>query len=73
MQNYNTTATSKRCTSVNAYDRMSCSSFRANTFRLFLYGAAYVIAHRLKALAFAGTEVEDFTIDSFIKRIITVR
>lgn len=51
-------------------DRMSCSSFRANTFRLFLYGAAYVIAHRLKALAFAGTEVEDFTIDSFIKRIM---
>lgn len=51
-------------------DRMSCSSFRANAFRLFLYGAAYVIAHRLKTSAFAGTEVEGFTIDSFIKRIM---
>lgn len=51
-------------------DRMSCSSFRANTFRLFLYGAAYVIAHRLKTTAFAGTEVEDFTMDSFMKRIM---
>lgn len=51
-------------------DRMSCSSFRANTFRLFLYGAAYVTAHRLKTSAFAGTEVEGFTIDSFIKRIM---
>ena len=51
-------------------DRMSCSSFRANTFRLFLYGAAYVIANRLKTTAFAGTEVEDFTMDSFMKRIM---
>lgn len=51
-------------------DRMSCSSFRANMFRLFLYGAAYVMAHRLKTSAFAGTEVEGFTIDSFIKRIM---
>ena len=51
-------------------DRMSCSSFRANTFRLFLYGAAYVIANRLKTTAFAGTEVEDFTMDSFRKRIM---
>lgn len=51
-------------------DRMSCSSFRANTFRLFLYGAAYVIAHRLKTTAFAGTEIEDFTMDSFMKRIM---
>lgn len=51
-------------------DRMSCSSFRANTFRLFLYGAAYVIAHRLKTSAFAGTEVNGFTMDSFMKRIM---
>lgn len=51
-------------------DRMSCNSFRANTFRLFLYAAAYVIAHRIKTTAFAGTEVEGFTMDSFMKRII---
>lgn len=51
-------------------DRMSCSSFRANTFRLFLCAAAYVMAHRIKTTAFAGTEVEDFTMDSFMKRIM---
>lgn len=51
-------------------DRMSCNSLRTNTFRLFLYWAAYVMAHRLKTLAFAGTEVEDFTTDSFIERIM---
>lgn len=51
-------------------DRMSCNSFRANTFRLFLYAAAYVIAHRIKTTAFAGTEVEGFTMDSFMKRIM---
>ena len=51
-------------------DRMSCNSFKANTFRLFLYAAAYVMAHRIKTTAFAGTEVEDFTMDSFMKRIM---
>jgi len=51
-------------------DRMSCSSFKANTFRLFLYGAAYIIAHRLKVTVFAGTEIEVFTMDSFIKKIM---
>ena len=28
-------------------DRMSCNSYRANYFRLFLYGAAFVLAHRM--------------------------
>lgn len=51
-------------------DRMSCSSFRANAFGQFLYGAAYVTAHTLKTTAFAGTEVEAFTTDSFMKRIM---
>lgn len=51
-------------------DRMSCKSFRANMFRLFIYGATYVIAHRLKTEAFKGTEVETFTMDSFIKRVM---
>ena len=50
-------------------DRMSCSSFKANMFRLFLYGAAYVTAYRLKSKAFSNTEVEVFTMDSFMKRI----
>ncbi len=51
-------------------DRMSCSSFRANYFRLFLYAAAFVLAHRIKHTVFKGTEMEHFTMDSLIKRIM---
>ncbi len=51
-------------------DRMSCNSYRANYFRLFLYAAAYVMAHKMKHTVFDGTEVEQFTMDSFIKRIM---
>ena len=49
---------------------MSCNSYRANYFRLFLYAAAFVLAHRMKQTAFRGTEVERFTMDSLIKRIM---
>ena len=38
-------------------DRMSCNSYRANYFRLFLYGAAFVLAHRMKHTVFKGTEI----------------
>jgi hypothetical protein len=51
-------------------DRMSCNSYRANYFRLFLYAAAFVMAHRMKHTTFKGTEVERFTMDSLIKRIM---
>ena len=51
-------------------DRMSCSPFRANFFRLFLHAAAYVMAYEMKHTLFAGTEVEKFTMDSFMKRIM---
>lgn len=51
-------------------DRMSCNSYRANYFRLFLYAAAFVLAHRMRRTAFKGTEVERFTVDSLIKRIM---
>ena len=51
-------------------DRMSCNSYRANYFRLFLYGAAFVLAHRMKHTVFKGTEVERFNMDSIIKRIM---
>ena len=51
-------------------DRMSCSSYRANYFRLFLYAAAFVVAHELKHTLFKDTAVENFTMDSFIKRIM---
>ena len=51
-------------------DRMSCNSYRANYFRLFLYGAAFVLAHRMKHTVFKGTEVERFNMDSIIRRIM---
>lgn len=51
-------------------DRMSCNSYRANYFRLFLYAAAFVVAHDMKHTLFKGTGVEKFTMDSFIKRIM---
>ena len=51
-------------------DRMSCGKFRANQFRLFLHAAAYVLIHSIKNSMFKDTEVENFTTDSFIKRIM---
>lgn len=51
-------------------DRMSCGSYRANYFRLFLYAAAQVLLYDFKHTAFNDTEVESFTIDRFIKRIM---
>ena len=51
-------------------DRMSCNSYWANYFRLFLYAAAFVVAHTMKHKLFNGTAIENFTMDSFIKRIM---
>ena len=51
-------------------DRMSCNTYRANYFRLFLYAAAFVLAHRMKHTIFKDTQVERFTMDSLIKRIM---
>ena len=51
-------------------DRMSCNSYRANYFRLFLYAAAFVVANTMNHKLFNGTAIENFTMDSFIKRIM---
>lgn len=51
-------------------DRMSCSSYRANYFRLFLHAAAQVVLYNFRHTAFRGTEVECFTVDKFIKHIM---
>ena len=51
---------------------MSCNSYRANYFRLFLYAAAFVVAHTMKHGLFNSTAIESFTMDSFIKRISAV-
>ena len=53
-----------------AAGRMSCNSYRANYFRLYLHSAAFVIAHRMKRTVFKGTEVERFTMDSIVRRIM---
>ncbi|MCX6233933.1 MAG: IS1380 family transposase [Bacteroidetes bacterium] len=37
-------------------DRMSCSSFLANQFRLFMHSAAYVLIHTLQKEVLTGTE-----------------
>ncbi|MST84762.1 hypothetical protein FYJ73_08805 [Prevotellaceae bacterium LKV-178-WT-2A] len=49
---------------------MSCNSYRPNYFRLFLYAAAFVVAHMMKHKLFNGTAIENFTMDIFIKRIM---
>ena len=51
-------------------DRMSCNSYRANYFRLFLYVAAQILLYDFKRIAFGGTEIECFTVDSLVKRIM---
>lgn len=51
-------------------DRMSCHTFCANYFRLFLYAAAFVMADKVKRTLFKDTDVEGFTMESFIKRIM---
>lgn len=51
-------------------DRMSCEAFMANQFRLFLYAAADSMLYNLKHKGFESTDVEAFTVDTFIKRIM---
>ena len=38
-------------------DRMSCNSFRANQFRLFLHAAAYVVLYRTREQVFGRTDL----------------
>ena len=51
---------------------MSCNSYKANYFRVFLYAAAYTVAYNMKHIQFRDrdTEVESFTMDSLIKRVM---
>ena len=52
-------------------DRMSCSSFLANQFRLFLHAAAYVLLLEAKQRLFARNEqLRNATIITFRKRIL---
>lgn len=51
-------------------DRMSCHSFCANQFRLYLYCAAYVILHHLKTIYFDMTEYKTATIQTFRTKVL---
>ncbi len=51
-------------------DRMSCKSFKANQFRLFLHSAAYVLIHSLQQQMLKGTEFCKATMKTIQLKII---
>lgn len=51
-------------------DRMSCNSFLANQFRLFLHSAAYVLIHALQKEVLRGTEYANATMKTIQLKII---
>jgi hypothetical protein len=52
-------------------DRLSCSSFEANTFRLLLHSAAYVLMHQLRR-KLEGTELANAQFDTLRLKILKV-
>jgi len=53
-------------------DRMSCNSFKANQFRLFLHSAAYVLIHTLQSEVLQGTEFYKATMKTIQLKLIKV-
>jgi len=53
-------------------DRMSCSSFMANQFRLFLHSAAYVLIHTLQNEVLKGTEFCKATMKTIQLKLIKI-
>jgi hypothetical protein len=53
-------------------DRMSCNSFMANQFRLFLHSAAYVLIHTLQSEMLKGTKYCKATMKTIQLKIIKV-
>lgn len=53
-------------------DRMSCNSFMANQFRLFLHSAAYVLIHTLQKEALAFTEFSNSTMKTIQLKILKI-
>ena len=51
-------------------DRMSCNSFSANQFRLFLHAAAYVVLSRTRDLVFDGTDLYNASFVRLRERIL---
>jgi hypothetical protein len=53
-------------------DRMSCNSFKANQFRLFIHSAAYVLIHTLQNEVLKGTEFCKATMRTIQLKLIKV-
>ena len=53
-------------------DRTSCHSFSANSFRLFLHSAAYVLMHAFREKALAGTELAKAQFDTIRLRVLKI-
>jgi len=53
-------------------DRMSCNSFLANQFRLFMHSAAYILIHALQNEVLRGTEYCKATMKTIQLKIIKV-
>jgi len=55
-----------------ASDRMSCTRFKANQFRLFLHSAAYVLIHTLQQQVLKGTAYATATMKTIQLKLIKV-
>lgn len=53
-------------------DRMSCTSFKANQFRLFMHSAAYVLLHTLQKEVLHATEFARSTFKTIREKLIKV-
>jgi len=53
-------------------DRTSCNSFSANSFRLFLHSAAYVLMHALRDKTLEGTELAKAQFDTIRLRVLKI-
>ena len=53
-------------------DRMSCSRFNANQFRLFLHSAAYVLMHNLQTQTLAATQYAKSTFKTIREKIFKI-
>lgn len=51
-------------------DRMSCNSFKANQFRLYLHAAAYLLFTSIRENALKGTSMEHASIQTIRERIL---
>jgi len=53
-------------------DRMSCSRFEANQFRLFMHSAAYVLLHALRSETLKATKYANATMKTIRLRLIKI-